>query len=53
MLWSRFYALRSYLRSSLWIIPFISLLLYVVVIRLAYASTARSPGSPLEALGVC
>ena len=35
MLWSRFYALRSYLRSSLWIIPFISLLLYVVVIRLA------------------
>ena len=55
MLWSRFYALRSYLRSSLWIIPFISLLLYVVVIRLAYAIdrevTWQPPGGAWGVLG--
>ena len=37
MLWSRVYALKSYIRSSLWIVPFISLLLYAVVIRMVYA----------------
>ena len=41
MLWSRSYALRSYVRSSLWIVPFISLLLYTVVIRLVYAIGTR------------
>jgi uncharacterized membrane protein len=37
MLWSQWYSLRSYVRSSLWIVPFIALLLYAVVIRLIYA----------------
>ena len=33
--WSHWYSIRSYFRSSLWIVPFIALLLYVVVIRAA------------------
>ena len=37
MPWSQWYTLRSYTRSSLWIVPFISLLLYVGIIRLAYS----------------
>jgi uncharacterized membrane protein len=37
MLWNQWYALRSYSRASLWIVPFISLLIYIVVIRLVYA----------------
>jgi uncharacterized membrane protein len=37
MRWNQLYVLRSYLRSSLWIIPFVSLLLYILVIRLVYA----------------
>ncbi|MBB3545247.1 MULTISPECIES: DUF2254 domain-containing protein [unclassified Rhizobium] len=37
MSWNRWYGLRSYIRSSLWIVPFIALLLYVAAIRLVYA----------------
>ena len=37
MYWSRWYSVRGYVRSSLWIVPFISLLIYAVAIRLVYA----------------
>ena len=33
MLWNQRYRLRSYVSSSLWIIPFIALLLYAAAIR--------------------
>jgi uncharacterized membrane protein len=33
MLWNQWYSLKSYVRSSLWIVPFIAVLLYMVVIR--------------------
>ncbi len=46
MLWSQVYALRSYFRSSLWIVPFISLLLYIVVIRLVYAIDRETAWQP-------
>jgi uncharacterized membrane protein len=36
MVWSRWYSLRSYVRSSLWIVPFIALLLYLIAIRVVY-----------------
>ncbi|OWV99868.1 DUF2254 domain-containing protein [Rhizobium sp. R693] len=35
--WNHWYSFRSYVRSSLWIVPFIALLLYVAAIRLVYA----------------
>jgi len=35
--WNRWYSFRSYVRSSLWIVPFIALLVYVAAIRLVYA----------------
>lgn len=34
MQWSRWYSIKSYIRSSLWIAPFVALLLYLVAIRL-------------------
>jgi len=34
--WSRRYSLWSYVKSSLWLVPFIALLFYILVIRLAY-----------------
>lgn len=37
MLWNQWYSLRSYVRSSLWIVPFVAVLLYVVAIRLVAA----------------
>lgn len=40
MLWNQWYSLRSYVRSSLWIVPFIALLLYVVAIRLVFTIDA-------------
>ena len=46
MLWSQVYALKSYIRSSLWIVPFISLLLYVVVIRMVYAIDRETAWQP-------
>jgi uncharacterized membrane protein len=33
MQWNRWYSIRSYLRSSLWIVPFITFLTYLVMIR--------------------
>ena len=33
MQWNRWYSIKSYVRSSLWIAPFIALLLYVIAIR--------------------
>lgn len=36
MAWNRWYNLKSYVRSSLWIVPFIALLFYVASIRLVY-----------------
>jgi uncharacterized membrane protein len=41
MNWNRWYAFRSYLRSSLWIVPFIALLLEQVTFRVVYALDAR------------
>ena len=37
MHWNQWYSLRSYVRSSLWIVPFVALLLYQVAIRVATA----------------
>ena len=37
MYWSQWYRLRGYVQSSLWIVPFISLLVYAVAIRLIFA----------------
>jgi uncharacterized membrane protein len=34
MHWSRWYSVRSYIKSSLWIAPFIALILYIIAIRL-------------------
>ncbi|EJC75143.1 putative membrane protein [Rhizobium leguminosarum bv. trifolii WSM2012] len=34
--WNRWYSLKSYIRSSLWIVPFVALLLYVAAIRFVY-----------------
>ncbi|WP_245472095.1 DUF2254 domain-containing protein [Rhizobium jaguaris] len=34
--WNRWYSLKSYVKSSLWLVPFIALPLYVVAIRIAY-----------------
>ncbi len=52
MRWNQLYALRSYLRSSLWIVPFISLLLYILVIRLVYAVDREVAWQPPVAWGV-
>ena len=41
MLWNQRYRLNSYIKSSLWIVPFIALLLYAATIRVL---------SPLELL---
>ena len=41
MTWNRWYAFRSYVRSSLWIVPFIALLLEQVTFRVVYALDAR------------
>ncbi|MBB5571791.1 MULTISPECIES: DUF2254 domain-containing protein [Rhizobium] len=36
MSWSRLYSLKSYIKSSLWLVPFIALLMYIIAIRMAY-----------------
>ena len=33
MQWNQWYSFRSYIRSTLWIVPFVALLLYIVVIQ--------------------
>jgi uncharacterized membrane protein len=52
MTWNRWYALRSYLKSSLWIVPFIALLLEQVIFRIVYAHDARLTWIPPWPLGV-
>jgi uncharacterized membrane protein len=37
LLWNQWYSLKSYVRSSLWIVPFAAVLLYIVAIRLVAA----------------
>ena len=37
MLWNQWYSLRSYVRSSLWIVPFAAVLLYIGAIRVIAA----------------
>ena len=37
MLWNRRYLIKSYMRSSLWLMPFFALLSYMVVHRITYA----------------
>ncbi|MBO9196367.1 DUF2254 domain-containing protein [Rhizobium sp. 16-449-1b] len=36
MAWNRLYSLKSYMRSSLWLVPFFALLIYIGAIRLVY-----------------
>ncbi len=52
MNWNRWYAFRSYLRSSLWIVPFIALLLEQVTFRVVYALDARFTWIPPWPLGL-
>lgn len=52
MLWSRWYSLKSYVRSSLWIVPFIALLLYVVAIRLVFVLEAWVAWEPVWPWGL-
>ncbi len=46
MTWNRWYAIRSYVRSSLWIIPFVALLLEQLTLRAAIAIDARLDWTP-------
>ena len=36
MLWNRQYIIKSYMRSSLWLVPFFAVLAYMVVNRIIY-----------------
>ncbi|MGO9374152.1 MAG: DUF2254 domain-containing protein [Syntrophobacteraceae bacterium] len=37
MTWNRRYVIKSYIRASLWLVPFFSVMLYMVVHRITYA----------------
>jgi uncharacterized membrane protein len=52
MHWNQWYSVRSYVRSSLWIVPFLALLLYLVAIRLVFAVDAWIVWMPLWPWGV-
>ncbi|HEY8277653.1 MAG TPA: DUF2254 domain-containing protein [Methyloceanibacter sp.] len=52
MTWNRWYAFRSYLRTSLWIVPFIALLLEQVTFRALYALDARIEWIPAWPFGL-
>ncbi|HTO61492.1 MAG TPA: DUF2254 domain-containing protein [Bradyrhizobium sp.] len=52
MRWNQWYSIRSYVRSSLWIVPFIALLLYVVIIRVIYMIDAWFAWVPLFPWGL-
>ena len=52
MYWSRWYSFRSYIRSSLWIVPFIALLLYLGAIRAAYVLDIWIDWTPLLPWGL-
>jgi uncharacterized membrane protein len=51
-MWNRWYAFGSYVRSSLWIVPFIALLLEQVTFRIIYALDARMTWVPPWPLGL-
>ena len=36
MLWNRQYIIKSYIRNSLWLVPFVAILLYLVINRTTY-----------------
>jgi uncharacterized membrane protein len=52
MAWNRWYAFRSYLRSSLWIVPFIALLLEQAAFRVINALDPRITWIPAWPLGL-
>jgi uncharacterized membrane protein len=52
MRWNQWYSLKSYVRSSLWIVPFVALLLYVVIIRVIYMIDAWFAWVPLFPWGL-
>jgi uncharacterized membrane protein len=52
MAWNRWYALRSYLRSSLWIVPLVALLFEQVIFRVVYALDKRISWIPTWPLGL-
>jgi len=47
MPWNQWYSLKSYVRSTLWLVPFIALLLYVVVMQVLDWIEARLVVIPL------
>ena len=47
MTWKQWYAVRSYVRSSLWVIPFVALLLEQLTLRAAIALDARVSWTPI------
>ncbi len=52
MIWNRWYAIKSYARSSLWIVPLFALLLEQVVLRATLAIDARIDWIPSWPLGL-
>ena len=51
-MWNRWYAFASYVRSSLWIVPFIALLLEQIAFRVIYTLDARITWVPPWPLGL-
>jgi uncharacterized membrane protein len=51
MSWNKLYALRSYLRSSLWIVPFFALVLQQIIFRTALALEEWTTWVPRWPLG--
>ena len=49
--WNRWYSIRSYLRSSLWIIPFVAFLTYLVLVRVIDALDAWVRWAPVLPYG--
>ena len=47
MTWNRWYAVRSYVRSSLWVVPFVAILLEQIALRLAIAIDSRLNWVPI------
>jgi uncharacterized membrane protein len=45
--WNRWYAIRSYVRSSLWIVPFVAILLEQITLRVAIAVDKQLNWVPL------
>jgi len=52
MAWNRWYSLRSYVRTSLWIVPLLALLLYLAAIRLASVLDVWIDWTPLLPWGL-